>query len=226
MKIPNPFRLLLLVKLILTLSLLGIFNPFPHLLAAEPLFEVRGTDPNPLTFTAAREISRDPSGHWHLIYKKSQGPKDGIWVARTTDGKPVGVQKTRSFLSLGRTSMPQHETQWDIAARKAIKILINEEGWYRVRQPELVAAGLNPRVNPKKLQLFVDGQEQAIRVVGQDDRRFDFQDFIEFYATGLDTPFTDTRTYYLLEGEVLGKRIETSQGRGVEHPSLKVFHFR
>ena len=80
--------------------------------------------------------------------------------------------------------------------------------WWR---PDSIA-----RVNPKNLQLFVDGQEQAIRVVGQDDSRFDSQDFIEFYATGLDTPFTDTRTYYLLEGESSGKRITTSEGRGEE----------
>jgi hypothetical protein len=215
MKISIPFRLFLLVKLILTLSLVGILNPFPHLLAAEPLLEIRGTDPNSLTFTAAREIARDANGHWHIIYKKRQGPENGIWMARTTDGKPVGVQRTRVLLPLGRTPLSQNETQWDIAAGNAIKILIKEEGWYWVRQPELVSAGLNPRVNPKKLQLFVDGQEQAIRVVGQDDKRFDSQDFIEFYATGLDTPFTDTRTYYLLEGEVLGQRITTSQGRGL-----------
>jgi len=214
MKICIPFRLLLLVALILTLSLVGILSPFPYLLAAESLSEVRGSGPNPLTYTATREMGRDANGHWYLIYKKRQGPKDGIWMARTTDGKPVGVQSTRAFLSLGQTSLPQDKTQWDIAASEAIKIFIKEEGWYRVRQPELVEAGLNPKVNPKKLQLFVDGQEEAIRVVGQDDRRFDPQDFIEFYATGLDTPFTDTRTYYLLEEKSAGKRIKKSEGKG------------
>ena len=216
MKIPISFRLLRLVKLILTLSLVGILNPFPHLLAAESSFEVRGPGLHPLAFTATREIGRDAKGNWHLIYKKRQGPRDGIWMARTTDGKPAGVQRTRAFLSRGQTSRSQSETQWDIAAGKAIKILIKEEGWYRVRQSELVEAGLNSKVNPKKLQLFVDGQEQAIRVTGQNDRRFDSRDYIEFYATGLDTPFTDTRTYYPLEGKGAGKRIKKSKTKGGE----------
>jgi hypothetical protein len=137
-------------------------------------------------------------------------------MARTTDGRPVGVVSTRALLSPGQTSSHQDETQWDIAASEAIKIFIKEEGWYRVRQPKLVDAGLNPGVNPKKLQLFVDGQEQAIRVVGQDDKRFDAQDFIEFYATGLDSPFTDTKAYYLLVGKSAGKRIKEFKGKGGE----------
>ena len=124
MKIFIPFRTSLPVKLIFTLSLLGILSPFPHLLAAESSFEARGTGPNPLTYTATREIGRDANGHWHLIFKKRQGPKDGIWMARTADGKPVGVESTRAFLSPGQRSLYQNETQWDIAAGKAIKIFI------------------------------------------------------------------------------------------------------
>jgi hypothetical protein len=87
-----------------------------------------------------------------------------------------------------------------------------------------VAAGLKRKVNPKKIQLFVDGQEQAIRVVGQDDKQFDAEDYIEFYATGPDSPFTDTRTYYLLEGKGAGKRIKTSKGKGGE-PGSESFPF-
>ena len=103
MKISISFRLLLLVKLILTLSLLGILSPFPPLLAAQSLSEVRATGLNTLTSTVTREIGRDANGHWRLIFKKRQEPKDGIWMARTTDGKPVGVVSTRAFLSLGRS---------------------------------------------------------------------------------------------------------------------------
>ena len=216
MKIHIPFRLLMLVELIITLSFLGILNPFPPLLAAQSLSEVRSTDLNTLTSTPAREIGRDANGHWHLIFKKRQEPKDGKWIARTTNGKPAGVGSTRVLLSPGPTGLSQNEAQWDIAARKAIKIFIKEEGWYRVRQPKLVAAGLDARVNPKNLQLFVDGQEQAINVVRQDKKRFDAQDFIEFYATGPDSPFTDTRTYYLLEGKNAGKRIKKSKSKGGE----------
>jgi hypothetical protein len=56
------------------------------------------------------------------------------------------------------------EVQQALAGSRAVKIYIQEEGWYRVTQPELVAAGLDPAVNPRFLQLFVDGQEQPILV--------------------------------------------------------------
>ena len=56
------------------------------------------------------------------------------------------------------------QDQWAIAAQTALKIAINKDGWYRVTQPELVTAGLNPPSDKHTLQLFVDGTEQAIRV--------------------------------------------------------------
>jgi len=149
---------------------------------------------------------------------------DGIWRARTSAGKPAGDGINRADLSPGVTSRPPNETQWDIAASNAVKILVKEEGWYRVRQPELVAGGLRRKVNPKKLQLFVDGQEQAIRVVGQDDKQFNAEDYIEFYSTGPDTLFTDTKTYYLLEGKSAGDRIKKSQGKGGD-PGSESFPF-
>ena len=84
--------------------------------------------------------------------------------------------------------------------------------------------GLRRKVNPKKLQLFVDGQEQAIRVVGQDDKQFNAEDYIEFYSTGPDTLFTDTKTYYLLEGKSAGDRIKKSKGKGGD-PGSESFPF-
>ena len=61
--------------------------------------------------------------------------------------------------------------------------------------------------------LFIDGKEQAILVSGESDGRFDPGDSIEFYGTGQDTPYTDTRVYWLIEGTRLGKRIKTKQSR-------------
>jgi hypothetical protein len=61
-----------------------------------------------------------------------------------------------------------------------VKLGVRREGWYRVTQPELVAAGLNPNADPRLLQLYVDEQEVPIRVAGQEDGRFDPSDAIEF----------------------------------------------
>ena len=99
------------------------------------------------------------------------------------------------------------EVQWALAGGPAVKLYIQEEGWYRVTQSELVAAGLDTSVNPKYMQLFVDGEEQPIVVTGGKGGGFGPQDAIEFYGTGLDTPFTETRVYWLVVGTKPGKRI-------------------
>jgi hypothetical protein len=114
-----------------------------------------------------------------------------------------------SNLKAGRasplTSRPKADllVQQYLASRPAVKLFVREEGWYRVTQSELVAAGLSPKANPRFLQLFVDGREQPIKVIGK-GLKFDA---IEFYGIGLDTPSTDTRVYWLIEGFRPGKRI-------------------
>ncbi len=108
-----------------------------------------------------------------------------------------------------------------IAAGPAAKLLVRATGWYRVGQPALVAAGLDHRLDPRRLALFVEGVEQAIRVHGEADGRFDSNDFIEFYGTGADTPYSDTRTYWVVEGEGRGRRVrlEDRNATGVVGPS-------
>jgi hypothetical protein len=96
--------------------------------------------------------------------------------------------------------------QWAIAAQPALKIAIRKDGWYRVTQPQMVAAGFNPTVNIRNLRLFVDAQEVAIST-SQHSGPFGSGDYIEFYGRGLDTPTTDTRIYYLIAGTTPGKRV-------------------
>ncbi|TLY18813.1 MAG: LamG domain-containing protein, partial [Nitrospirae bacterium] len=98
----------------------------------------------------------------------------------------------------------QLAVQWRLAASVALKLGVQAEGWYKVSQFELVAAGLDPRVNPRYLQLFADGVEVPLLVTGEQDGRFDASDAIEFYGLGLDTPWTDTRTYWLVAGRQAG----------------------
>jgi hypothetical protein len=100
-----------------------------------------------------------------------------------------------------------------LASQTGIKICVREQGWYRVSQPDLIAAGLDPAVDPRRLRLFVDGNEQAILVTGEGDGRFDAGDSIEFYGTGQDTLSSDTRIYWLIEGTRPGKRIKTKQSK-------------
>lgn len=102
------------------------------------------------------------------------------------------------------------------ATGAALKIAIRQAGWYRITQPELVAAGLSPNVDPRNLQLYADGIEQPIQQTGAN--LFDTSGSIEFYATGMDTASSDRRIYWLVAGAQPGRRIEDEIGLGRNLP--------
>lgn len=104
------------------------------------------------------------------------------------------------------------------ASRPAVKLSVKQEGWYRVSRQDLVAAGLDSKTDPRNLQLFVDGNEQAILVQGEQDGSFDGGDAVEFYAVGLDTPSTDSHTYWLVAGSTAGQRISQGKAKAKREP--------
>lgn len=115
-----------------------------------------------------------------------------------------------STAKIGKMKLAAAVQQGDLAGKSAVKISINREGWYRITQAQLVAAGISTSTDVKKLQLFVDSQEIPI-IVGGNGRGFDPTAYIEFYGQGLDTPSTDTRVYWLIVG-ANGLRIKSFTG--------------
>ncbi len=115
------------------------------------------------------------------------------------------VENTQRLMS---PSQGQLDQQFDLAAHPAVKIMADHEGWYRVTQPDLVAAGLSSNADPRNLRLFAEAIEQPILVTGADGSHFGSNAAIEFYATGMDTPFTGTRVYWLIAGDQPGLRIK------------------
>ncbi len=109
----------------------------------------------------------------------------------------------------GAMSKSQSQQQFDLAGQPAVKIMADHEGWYRVTQPELLAAGLDPNADPRTLRLFAEAIEQPILVTGAKSGRggFGSNAAIEFYGTGMDTPFTGMRAYWLISGGQPGLRI-------------------
>lgn len=75
------------------------------------------------------------------------------------------------------------------ADRAAVKIGVDQEGWYSVPFSQLYAAGLAPNTDPRTLHLFAEGVEQPLLLTPAG---------IEFYGTGIDTPFSGTRVYWLV----------------------------
>jgi hypothetical protein len=96
---------------------------------------------------------------------------------------------------------------------KALKLAVTHEGWYRVTQPDLIAAGLRATVDPRTLQLYNGGKAQQITVKGQEDGRFEPNDYIEFYGQGIDSTFSTANIYWLMEGSAAAPRIQTTPSR-------------
>ncbi|MBA2703386.1 MAG: autotransporter-associated beta strand repeat-containing protein, partial [Blastocatellia bacterium] len=121
--------------------------------------------------------------------------------------------------------------QQAIAGSKAVKLELRQTGWYRVTQPELVAAGFDPSSEARLLQLFVDGEEVPVRLSAE-GARLNANDTLEFYGVALDTQTTDTRTYWLVNGTTAGKRISAKRNKikagdqnWTESPGLRSFEF-
>ena len=131
------------------------------------------------------------------------------------------------FAAAQAVTAQQRQTQFGLAAHAAVKLSLRNEGWYRVSQKELVAAGLNAGVDPKFLRLYTEGTEQPIRVVGASNGPggFGANAAIEFYATGIDTPFSDTRIGWLVAGNVAGLRVIESGNAGGSNNSLTSFPY-
>ena len=113
-----------------------------------------------------------------------------------------------------RAAKPTATSAFPQAGGAAVKLSVHREGLYRVTQPDLLAAGLDSKVDPRLLQLFVDGREIRIAVQGQQDGRFDPGDSVGFYGVGLDAASSDRRVYWLVAGSQPGQRIEKVQAKG------------
>ena len=107
------------------------------------------------------------------------------------------------------------------------KLKIGREGIYRISQTALKAKGFPVgSINPKNIQIWVNGKELPILVNNEADNTFDSLDYIEFYGTfnngSLDAAlfpntaeqphqymslYSDTSIYFLTVGSAPGQRI-------------------
>lgn len=120
-----------------------------------------------------------------------------------------GSHRVENVLRAFIPTPAQRQLQFALAAAPAVKIYVQHEGWHRVTQPQLVQAGLDPNVDPALLHLYAEAIEQPMVITGASSGPGGFgpQASIQFYGTGIDTPFTGTRVYWLVSGETPGLRI-------------------
>jgi hypothetical protein len=98
-----------------------------------------------------------------------------------------------------------------LAGQAAVKLAIKHDGFYRVAGTDLVAAGLDPKVDPERLQLYADGKPIPINVVSDKQGQVAA---VEFYGVGLDTASTDARIYWLTASPEVGLRITKGKDTG------------
>jgi Peptidase family C25 len=117
------------------------------------------------------------------------------------------------------------EKQFALAAGHAVKIGVQSEGWYQVSLADLVAAGLDPNADANTLQLYAEGVEQPILVQGQIGNKLGPQSNIQFYGTGIDATWSDTRIYWLTWGKASGQRVQTEARRSAATAGASSFPF-
>jgi hypothetical protein len=148
-----------------------------------------------------------------LSQVSSKGSTDGVqfrgWpVVPATLKQELSGEQTKTPKSVDTDADDLARQQALIEARPGVKIAVSREGWYRVTQPELVAAGLDPDVDATRLQLYVNGRTTPIKlsVAGG---RLTSSDYLEFYGQGLQSTTDSAQTYYLTLADGAGSRIRS-----------------
>jgi len=137
--------------------------------------------------------------------------------------------------------------EWINTSQTYYKIPIAEEGIYRINYSDLQAAGFPvDNVDPRRMQLWFRGSEQAILIEGQQDARFDPTDFILFYGQRNDgtqdqelyvAPEAQGNPYYNLHSDstayfltwslaaVNGKRMSFFQENNITNIPAEPYHW-
>lgn len=135
------------------------------------------------------------------------------------------------------------------------KLAVAKRGVYKIDYGLLKKMGIDPsRINPQKIKLFgntggmlpqansnaraTDLTELAVTIIGEEDGRFNKEDYILFYAQGADRSYFDEKKeiffyeknlyddqnyYFLTLSEKDGKRIEKREDAGNTFPLITSF---
>src|SRR6185437_11647074 len=169
-----------------------------------PIYPARGTGESPAAAKQHARLLGEPAESSETTDSSNANRFEQTWPA---SAGPIMKGRMNDDASADASTVPQPAlSQSSLPSSAAVKISVSQSGWYRLTQPELVAAGLNQNSDPRRLQLFVAGNEIPI-IVNANGSRFEAGDSIEFYGQALDTLSTDTQVYWLINGSSLGKRI-------------------
>lgn len=98
------------------------------------------------------------------------------------------------------------ESRRAVAALAGVKLAVRGPALVRVPASELLEAGLEPHVDPRRLHVYRQGREIAVRVEGESDGRLDPGDALWLWSDGVDTRYTDEDVLFLVAGDRFGLR--------------------
>lgn len=116
----------------------------------------------------------------------------------------------------GTPPPPAHAATTEQAATR-LKIIIKEDGLYRVTHAALEEAGFSiDGVDPRHLHLTNQGRAISMHVQGEEDGTFDAQDALLFYGRAVTDPetavYTAENVYWLDVGDASGARVAVRTG--------------
>jgi Peptidase family C25 len=157
----------------------------------------------------------------------------------------------KSAANTGRTLNTNEVVNSVLSSGQWYKFYVQKSGVYRLTRAFLNSLGFDTSVDPRKIKIYgnggrmapllnatdypLDPEENAIRVVGEDDGEFGAGDYILFYAEGVDNwnaesgtnnnLYSDKAYYYITSaGSANGKRIqENVQPTGAATQTTGVF---
>ena len=206
-------------------------------------------------------ISKSPSEH--LVIKDSRGVRQLFLTLSPIIKDGIGYKRIKSFsyTTTGNNSSRISKTSKVNAIQNSVlasgdwfQFYVEKSGVYKISKSFLSQLGFNVSgVNPKRIKIYgnggrmlpllnrtyypIDLTENAIQIVGESDGVFNDEDYILFYAEGVDTWNEESKTYvnlydsksyyYLTTQGDEGKRIATmSQPTGASTVNLTSFDDR
>ena len=113
-------------------------------------------------------------------------------------GSAARATVDRAALQLSTQSQTN---QWQLAsAPGAVKLLVRQDGVYRVKAEQLAGAGFPTGAALSGIQLWTGGQQVAFRANSFDGKTLQPGDTLEFLGQAADTRFTDASVYWVTSG--------------------------
>ncbi|HEX2832809.1 MAG TPA: SdrD B-like domain-containing protein [Thermoanaerobaculia bacterium] len=168
------------------------------------------------------DIDIDGTKTLHGPVTPHSGPEEAETVITDPDptvGSVGGIFTTAAGMGVdvpapAAPTQKQLDEQWQLSAVQAVKVIVTQPGWYRVKKSQLLAAGYDPGTNGKAISVYTEGTEVPVYVNAKNEAQFGNDDSIEFFGRGIDTTSTGGRVYYITVKRGSGLRVKSVGAKG------------